>query len=423
MLKQAVWVVALTAILMISTGCPPSPPRVSTFSINNGNSSTIERAVTLNNTCTGNPTHWMASEEPDFTGAVWTAYDTAPEFRLSPGGEAKTVYFKVKGSSGTSAPATATITLETSIIDLGFLGGDFSDALSLNNFGQVVGASSMLNGRNRPFIWDSENGIQDLGVLIATDFGTAVAINDVGQIIGYEMDIDDTQVIHPLFWDVGLGPEELVGLTDPPNAQPYAINNDGHIVGTSATATGSDGFVWDFINGIQSMTNTCGQNAVAYCINDRGQIAARDDNGAFLWDPISGITEIASGACTPTGISNNSPVTGYILDNGGVYRGFIWTGFEGMTNLGNLGSDVWPSSINLYNQIVGGATVDGIAIHAFIWDTINGMRDLNDLLPEDSGWTLFGAADINDNGDIVGRGYRETDGNYNHAYLLRNVAR
>ena len=48
------------------TGLAPS---VNSFAINGGAASTASRTVTLNNTCTGSPTHYMASESSSFTGA------------------------------------------------------------------------------------------------------------------------------------------------------------------------------------------------------------------------------------------------------------------------------------------------------------------------------------------------------------------
>jgi hypothetical protein len=78
-------------------------PVVSSFKINGGAVSTVNRKVTLNNTVVGTtPTHYMASESSSFKGAVWHPYSNAPSFTLSPtdGSGGKTVYFKVKDGSG-----------------------------------------------------------------------------------------------------------------------------------------------------------------------------------------------------------------------------------------------------------------------------------------------------------------------------------
>jgi len=92
---------------------------VSSFAINNGDATTLLPSVTLDNTCWGAPTEYMASESADFSGATWQPYDTAPTFTLSLGtGGAKTVYFKVRNAEYESAPVSDTIDLTGRIIAL-----------------------------------------------------------------------------------------------------------------------------------------------------------------------------------------------------------------------------------------------------------------------------------------------------------------
>jgi hypothetical protein len=86
-----------------------SKPTVTIFAINNGISSTRSRTVTLNNSATGNPTHYMASEYYSFSGAIWKTYSTAPGFTLSVRNGTKTVYFKVKNALGVSGVRSDTI--------------------------------------------------------------------------------------------------------------------------------------------------------------------------------------------------------------------------------------------------------------------------------------------------------------------------
>ncbi|HLK61907.1 MAG TPA: hypothetical protein VKU19_00610 [Bryobacteraceae bacterium] len=86
-------------------------PTISSFSINNGAGTTINRLVTLNNVTSGSPTQYMASESSTFSGASWQAYSAAPAFTLSAGGSVKTVYFKIQNSAGMSSPSSAIITL------------------------------------------------------------------------------------------------------------------------------------------------------------------------------------------------------------------------------------------------------------------------------------------------------------------------
>ena len=66
------------------------------FRLNGGARVTASRGVTLDNRVSGQPTQYRASERPDFSGADWQAYATAPKFELSAGPARKTVYLQVR---------------------------------------------------------------------------------------------------------------------------------------------------------------------------------------------------------------------------------------------------------------------------------------------------------------------------------------
>jgi hypothetical protein len=80
-----------------------SAPVVTSFKINAGAATTANGSVTLNNTATKLPTHYMASESDTFAGAIWQKYSTAPSLALSSGRGEKRVYFKVKNAFHESA--------------------------------------------------------------------------------------------------------------------------------------------------------------------------------------------------------------------------------------------------------------------------------------------------------------------------------
>ena len=86
-------------------------PSVTSFKINIGNSSTATELVTLNNTASNFPTHYMVSEASDFSGASWQPYTTTPKFTLSSDFGTKTIYFKVKNAFDESAVVSDTIFL------------------------------------------------------------------------------------------------------------------------------------------------------------------------------------------------------------------------------------------------------------------------------------------------------------------------
>jgi probable HAF family extracellular repeat protein len=83
--------------------------------------------------------------------------------------------------------------------------------------------------------------------------------------------------------------------------------------------------------------------------------------------------------------------------------------------------DSYARDINDSGQVVGYATMmqpDESCTRAFLY-TDGVMTDLNDLIPTGSGWELQEADDINDCGQIVGRGVNANGDT--HAFLLTPV--
>ena len=91
-------------------------PSISFFSIDGGAAATSSQEVTLDTTCPETPLELMASESPEFDGAVWDSYEPSMNFTLSPGVGTRTVYVKVRNPGGESETASDTIFLEPEMV-------------------------------------------------------------------------------------------------------------------------------------------------------------------------------------------------------------------------------------------------------------------------------------------------------------------
>jgi probable HAF family extracellular repeat protein len=88
-------------------------------------------------------------------------------------------------------------------------------------------------------------------------------------------------------------------------------------------------------------------------------------------------------------------------------------------DLGTLGgNESHAAGINASGQVVGYSYTSDGAQHAFFYDesATPKMKDLNDLIPAGSGWTVRDASAINTDGKIAATGYK--DGVGTHALLL-----
>ena len=302
------------------------------------------------------------------------------------------------------------------VTDLGTIGGELSYALDINDKGQIVGYSKTAEGAYHGFLYDNGT-MTDLGTL-GGGHSDAQAINNNGQITGSAWNSEGD--IHPFLSD-GMTLTDL-GTLGERFSYAYGINDSGHVVGKERASVP---FLYDGIQMI-SLASLIGESGCAYDINNHGHIVGSASNyHAFLYDGTS-VTDLGTlGGLVSTANSINN--YGFIVgssstgDDLGTHA-FLYDGTN-MIDLGTLrGSYASAEDINDNGQIVGSSVIEGDdenpVYHAFLYNSTEGMLDLNDLISHDSGWILNGAGGINASGQIVGHGMIESE---NHAFLLTPV--
>ena len=189
--------------------------------------------------------------------------------------------------------------------------------------------------------------------------------------------------------------------------------------------------MWDNING---RTNPFGSGDIRPSeINDIGQVVgtARNLDGylqGFIWDGTNGLQFIdmptALQASIGTDINNFSRISGHgdSTSEPHDHHSYIWESTNVISTLGDLGGNQeWAFGINNKGQIVGNATAPDFMRYGcgFIWDEINGMRNINDLILFKEGFEYISSAiDINDSEKIIGQGIIDEENGIYHAFLL-----
>lgn len=294
------------------------------------------------------------------------------------------------------------------IIDLGTLGGTISSAFGINDAGQVVGTSTLPGDTESHAVLFDGSDLLDLGTLGGTG-AAGFDINIKGQIVGTSS-LPGNQVRHAFLHD-GSAVIDL-GTLGGENSYAYAINDYGQVVGFSYLKDFSGrGFLYDGATMID--LSTLGATGYAYDINNDGHIVGQGpQNHAFLFDgtAMTDLGTLGGTKSIATAINDNGWVVGLSDSYDGIYdidHAFLYDG-SAMIDLAtpngdNLGISL-ANDINNSRQIVGKSTTDGFEEHAFLYDSLFGMVDLNQLISPESGWLLLEATCINNAGQIAGNG-------------------
>lgn len=201
----------------------------------------------------------------------------------------------------------------------------------------------------------------------------------------------------------------------------FDINNSQQVTGMANENPpgGTGGFLWDPLNGIQSLPTPNNLNSYV-AINEGGDLTGtwvfpNTDNFRAVRRNVDGSIAVSPTFGGNNGLSGQTAVGEDINDNGWVTgnslkssqfddRGFIWNPDSGdFIDLGTLGRNgfINANAINNKNQVVGGAP-DPITFNqrGFIWSDLSGMSPLENLLSGNQSE----ATDINEHGLVVGFG-------------------
>jgi probable HAF family extracellular repeat protein len=330
------------------------------------------------------------------------------------------------------------------ILDLGTGSGNWSSAYEINERGEVL--------------WTWATNLDPMsdrfsdGHAMLWRNGTSTDLTDRG--IDFTRSITDDGTVLGGSFLPGPSPSNLLYHADSGTVTPLGapdafdgrsvidVNNSGAIVGWVAWK-GSAGIASD--GRIATVPVPPGFTFIeATAINEFGQIAGRaleDPNGGVnqravlfadgsltVLDPAPGAKSSSADDLNDVGQVVGSP--GFdgspVVHQKG--RAFLYDhATNATTDLGTLPGyqNSIATAINNVGQVVGYASLPEDWLpenrtdqfrRAFVYDHRTGvMTDLNELIPRESGWYLVDAFDINDSGQIVGRGFI---GGEMHAFVL-----
>jgi uncharacterized membrane protein len=205
----------------------------------------------------------------------------------------------------------------------------------------------------------------------------------------------------PVLWTNGK--MQFLNTSAFPTGVPYALNNQGELVGQVYDVTGSASAA-QWTNGQITLIDA----GFARSVNDSGHVLVSGSFGAGIWNgsTLLPIAPLKNAGLYGYDINNLDHVVGGAYITGGSVNdvGFIWK--DGVTSeLPSLLGDVstLAVAINDNDVIVGNGYNDLTGGHALLWQD-GAVFDLNNLIPAGTDWTLSQATAIDNDGRIAGYG-------------------
>lgn len=183
-------------------------------------------------------------------GSLGGTLSVPGSFNLAPGGQVLNDSGNVAGTSMLAGDEVwhAFVWSNGTMIDLGTLGGSTSDAVAINNKGQVIGRAKVTDTPfvRHAFVWE-KGEMTDLGAVTPCTRSTAISINSAGQIVGdlgsCTNDPNDIAFFSAFIVEKGRPMVDLNTLITPPSdihlVDAWFINDRGEIVAVGLLPDGS----------------------------------------------------------------------------------------------------------------------------------------------------------------------------------------
>jgi probable HAF family extracellular repeat protein len=283
-----------------------------------------------------------------------------------------------------------------------------------NGVGQAVGIGKAISrtgtvAERRGLVFD-HGALRQINGLAGTDYTTVFGINDVGVVVGGS---NTANAVRAFANTPGGGTWELRPLPGDIASTAFAVNNLGEASGFSSGPDGEHAVIWAANNTVTALPGASGIVMRAFGLNERRDVVGAVDHGtgrrAVLW-PHAGPPQVLAllpGHVTgeAAGVNASGAIVGYSADSANQRRAALWISSGGITNLGTLpGGDFSQAfGINDSGDVVGTSTSNS-GNRAFLWTSVAGLRDLNELIAP-SAVILTKAVGINNVGMIVAIGH------------------
>jgi T5SS/PEP-CTERM-associated repeat protein/probable HAF family extracellular repeat protein len=317
------------------------------------------------------------------------------------------------------------------VIDLGSLGGSFSQAKAISGSGEIAGEAYLAgNSAYHTALWtNSSTPAIDLGTLGGPN-SQAYGINASGLVVGSAFTNNSVQ--HAALWTNANSTAIDLGTLGGTSSQANGINASGQIIGSAGLTgdTATHAALWTNSSSLAIDLGTLGgTSSQANDINSSGQIVGSAYTTgdvtahAALWtnssSPAIDLGTLGGSRSQANGINDSGQIVGAAnLTGDTASHAALWTNSSSLAiDLGTLGGTFsQANSINSAGQMVGWSNLTNGSSHAVLWtSSASPAVDLNSLIPTNSGWVLSYPYAINDSGEIVGYG---TIGGTIHAFAL-----